>query len=159
MAKADSQNMVLVYDLRRNRGHRERVLSQVEDQWQAYQRGEVPAQISEGRISRLFFYPHDGEHMFELNEGARRSTWVRQGDGTWYTVGWRAKVEQVVFHTPPPVGPVPVVTRIWITNRASSSGGCGPTPRGPFTCWRKHRDSHRSPPRAVSHRGPHHDRS
>jgi hypothetical protein len=118
MAKADSQNMVLVYDLRRDRGHRERVLSQVHDQWQAYQRGEVPAQISEGRISRLFFYPHDGEHMFELNEGARRSTWVRQGDGTWYTVGWRAKVEQVVFHTPPPVGPVPVVTRIWIGNAA-----------------------------------------
>ena len=39
MAKADSQNMVLVYDLRRDRGHRERVSSQVQEQWQAYQRG------------------------------------------------------------------------------------------------------------------------
>ena len=118
MAKADSQEMVLVYDLRRDRRHRERVLSQVQEQWQAYQRGEVPAQISEGRISKLFFYPHDGEQMFELNDGARCSTWVRQGDDSWYTVGWRAKVEQVVFHTPPPVGPMPVVTRIWIGNAA-----------------------------------------
>jgi hypothetical protein len=118
MTEVLSQDMVLVYDLRRDRGHRERVLSQVQEQWQAYQRGEWPAHISEGHISRLFCYPHDGERMFELNEGTRRSTWVRQGDDSWYTVGWRAKVEQVVFHTPPPVGPVPVVTRIWIGNAA-----------------------------------------
>ncbi len=118
MTEAQSQNMVLVYDLRRDRHHRERVLSAVQDQWQACQRGEWPAHISEGRISRLFFYPHDGEHMFELNEGARRSTWVRQGDDRWYTVGWRARVEQVVFHAPLPVGHLPVVTRIWIGNAA-----------------------------------------
>jgi hypothetical protein len=118
MTEVSSQDMVLVYDLRRDRGHRERVLSQVQEQWQAYQRGEWPTHISEGRISRLFFYSHDGEHMFELNEGARRSTWIRQGDDSWYTVGWRARVEHVVFHMPPPVGPVPVVTRIWIGNAA-----------------------------------------
>jgi hypothetical protein len=52
--------------------------------------------------------------MFELNEEARRSTWVRQGDASWYKVGWHAKVEQVVFHAPLPVGVVPVVTRVWI---------------------------------------------
>ena len=118
MTEVHSQDMVLVYDLRRDRGHRERVVSQVQEQWQAYQRGEWPAHISEGRISRLFFSPHDGEHLFELDEGAKRTTWVRQGDNSWYTVGWRARVEQVVFHTPPPVGPVPVVTRIWIGNAA-----------------------------------------
>jgi hypothetical protein len=118
MTEVHSQEMVLVYDLRRDRGHRERVLSQVQDQWQAYQRGEWPTHISEGRISRLFFYPHDGEHMFEIDEGARRSSWVRQGDDTWYKVGWRAKVEQVVFHAPLPVGPMPLVTRIWIGNAA-----------------------------------------
>jgi hypothetical protein len=118
MTEVLSQDMVLVYDLRRDRGHRERVLSQVQDQWQAYQRGEWPVHVAEGRISRLFFYPHDGEHMFELNEGGRRSSWVRHGDDTWYHIGWRAKVEQAVFHTPPPVGPVPVVTRIWIGNAA-----------------------------------------
>lgn len=110
--------MVLVYDLRRDRGHWERALSQVQEQWQAYKRGEWPVHISEGRISRLFFYSHGREHMFELDEGARRSTWVRQGDGSWYAVGWRARVEQVVFHSPPPVREVPVVTRIWIGNPA-----------------------------------------
>ena len=118
MTKSPGNNMVLVYDLRRDRGYRERVLSQAQDQWQAYQRGEWPVHISEGRIRRLFFYPHDGEHMFELDEGARRSSWVRQGDDTWYKVGWRAKVEQVVFHAPLPVGPMPLVTRIWIGNAA-----------------------------------------
>ncbi len=118
MAEALRQDMVLVYDLRRDRGRRERVLSQALDQWQAYQRGEWPVHISDGRISRLFFYPHGGQHMFELDEGARRSTWVRQGDDSWYTVGWHARVEQVVFHTPPPVRDVPVVTRIWIGNPA-----------------------------------------
>jgi hypothetical protein len=39
MTEAPSTNMVLVYDLRRDRAHRERVLSQVQEQWQAYQRG------------------------------------------------------------------------------------------------------------------------
>ena len=116
MTEVHSQDMVLVYDLRRDRRHRERCVSQVQEQWQAYQRGEWPVYISEGRISRLFFYPHAGEHMFELNEGAQRSSWVRQGDDSWYTVGWRARVEQVVFHTPPPVRDMPVVTRIWIGN-------------------------------------------
>ena len=118
MTEAPSTNMVLVYDVRRDRRHRERVLSQVQEQWSAYQRGAWPVHVAEGRISRLFFYPHDGEHMFELDEGARHSTWIRRGDDSWYTVGWRAKVEQVVFHTPPPVGPVPVVTRIWIGHAA-----------------------------------------
>ena len=112
MTESRSQNMVLVYDLRREHRQRERVLSQVQEQWQAYQHGDWPVHISEGRISRLFFYPH----MFELDEGARRSTWVRQGDDSWYVVGWRAKVEQVVFHAPPPIGAVPTVTRIWIGN-------------------------------------------
>ena len=118
MAEVRSQDLVLVYDLRRDRGRRERLLSQVPDEWQAYQRGDWPVHISEGRISRLFFHPHDGEPMFELDEGGRRSTWVRQGDDSWYTVGWRARVEQVVFHTPPPVREVPVVTRIWVGNAA-----------------------------------------
>src|SRR5882724_3576151 len=42
-------------DLRRDRSHRDRVLSQVHVQWQAYKRGEWPVHISEGRISKLFF--------------------------------------------------------------------------------------------------------
>jgi len=39
MTEAPSTNMVLVYDVRRDRRHREQVLSQVQEQWQAYQRG------------------------------------------------------------------------------------------------------------------------
>jgi hypothetical protein len=37
---------------------------------------------------------------------------------SWHTAGWRAKVEQMVFHAPLPVGALPVVTRIWIGNAA-----------------------------------------
>jgi hypothetical protein len=40
MTEVSSQDMVLVYDLRRDRAHRERLLSKVQEQWQAYQRGE-----------------------------------------------------------------------------------------------------------------------
>jgi len=106
---------------RRDRPHRERKLSQVLEQWEAYQRGEWPVRVSEGCIRRLSFHPNTREHMFELDEGTRLSTWVRQVDDTWYTVGWHARVEQVVFHMPLPVGAVPVVTRIWIGNVAYCS--------------------------------------
>jgi len=118
MAEALGQDLVLVYDLRRDRGRQERLLSQVQEQWQAYRRGQWPVHVSEGRISRLFFYPHDDEHMFEVDEGRQRSAWVRLGDDSWYVVGWRARVEQVIFHTPPPGGDVAVVTRIWVGNAA-----------------------------------------
>src|SRR6266851_8722779 len=77
MTEAHKQNKVLVYDLRRDRSHRDRVLSQAHVQWQAYKRGEWPVHISEGRISKLFFSAYHGEHMFELDEGARCSTWIR----------------------------------------------------------------------------------
>ena len=39
MTEVHSQDMVLLYDLRRDRGHRERVPPRVQKQWQAYQRG------------------------------------------------------------------------------------------------------------------------
>ncbi len=87
--------MVLVYDLRRDRRYREQVLSGVEDQWEAYLRGERATTMAEGRITRMF--DAQGESMLQLNEGARRSSWVRQGDASWYAVGLRAKVESVVF--------------------------------------------------------------
>ena len=94
-AKAE---MVLVYDLRRDRRYREQILSGVEDQWEAYVRGERAATIAEGRITRMFDVR--GESMFQLNDGARQSSWVRQGDASWYAVGLRAKVESVVFRVP-----------------------------------------------------------
>ena len=51
--------------------------------------------------------------MFELKEAARESSWMRQGDPSWYAVGLRAKVESVVF-MPDLIGEMSVVTRIWI---------------------------------------------
>lgn len=108
-AKAE---MVLVYDLRRDRRYREQILSGVEDQWEAYLRGERPTTIAEGRITRMF--DARGESMFQLNEGTCRSSWVRQGDPSWYAAGLRAKVESVVFRVPDLIGEMPVVTRIWI---------------------------------------------
>jgi hypothetical protein len=110
-AKAE---MVLVYDLRRDRRYREQILSGLEDQWEAYRHGERATTFAEGRITRFFNAPPQGEPMFELTEGARRSSWVRQGDPSWYAVGLRARVESVVFHVPDLIGEMPVVTRIWI---------------------------------------------
>ena len=63
--------------------------------------------FSEGRITRLFYLPYEGEHRFEIDEGKRRSSWPRLGDESWYVVGWRARIE----HTE---GENPKVLRIWI---------------------------------------------
>jgi len=99
---------------RRDRRYREQILSGLEDQWEAYLRGERAVTITKGRITRLFNAPHRSESMFQLNDGARRSLWVRQGDPSWYAVGLRAQVETVVFRVPDLIGEMPVVTRIWI---------------------------------------------
>jgi len=62
--------------------------------------------FSEGHITRLYFLPYEGEHMFEMDEGERRSSWPRP-NSEWFVVGWRARVE----HTQ---GKDPEVLRIWI---------------------------------------------
>jgi len=114
MTASRTKEMVLVYDLRRDRRYREQILWGLDQQWQAYLRGERPASVADGRITELFYAHSEHQHMFRLDEGARRSFWVRQGDGSWYAVGRRAKVECVTFHAPHPIGDLPVVTRIWI---------------------------------------------
>lgn len=77
---------VLVYDAKRSA-------------WQAA--------FSEGRITRLYYLPYEGEHMFEIDKGAQRSSWPCPGDNSWFVVGWRARIE----HTR---GVNPQVLRIWI---------------------------------------------
>jgi len=114
MTESLANDMVLVYDLRRDRRNREQLLWGLDEQWQAYRRGERPARVADGRITGLFYAPNEGQHMFRLDEGGRQSSWVRQGDESWYVVGRRAKVECVTFHAPLPIGDLPVVTRIWI---------------------------------------------
>jgi hypothetical protein len=67
--------------------------------------------FSEGRITRLFYLPYEGEHMFEIDEGERRSSWPRPGDNSWFVVGYWARIE----HT---TGEHPEVLRIWIGEQA-----------------------------------------
>jgi hypothetical protein len=86
-----TKEMVLVYDAKR----------------QAWQTA-----FSEGCITRLYWLPYEGEHMFEIDEGDRRSSWPRPWDSTWFVVGWRARVE----HT---CGKHPEVLKIWIGGPAS----------------------------------------
>jgi len=82
--------MVLVYDAKR----------------QAWQTA-----FAVGRITRLYYLPYEGEHMFEIDEGQRRSSWPRPDDSSWFVVGWRARIE----HTQ---GEHPEVLRIWIGDAA-----------------------------------------
>jgi hypothetical protein len=63
--------------------------------------------FSEGTITRLYYLPYEGEHMFEIEEGDRRSCWPRPGDCSLFVVGWCARIE----HT---LGAPPAVLRIWI---------------------------------------------
>ncbi len=106
--------MILVYDLRLDQRGRDQIFSGMDEQWQAYLRGEKPAFTVEGRIEELFFAPYEGEHRFKLDEGETQSTWIRQGEESFYVVRRWAKVEQVIFKVPDPIRDMPVVTRIWI---------------------------------------------
>ena len=67
--------------------------------------------FSEGRITRLYYLPYEGEHMFEIDEGEQRSSWPRPGDSTWFVVGWHVRIE----HTR---GEHPDVLKIWIGDAA-----------------------------------------
>ena len=87
-----SHEMVLVYDAKR----------------QAWQTA-----FSEGRITRLFYLPYEGEHMFEIDEGERRSSWPRPSDSSWFVVGWRARVEHTKDENPE-------VLKIWIGDTAAA---------------------------------------
>jgi hypothetical protein len=81
-----AHDMVLVYDARRP---------------------AAQSAFSEGGITRLYYLPYEGEHMFEIDEGEQRSSWPRPSDSSWFAVGWRARIE----HTQ---GEHPEVLRIWI---------------------------------------------
>ncbi|HZV35552.1 MAG TPA: hypothetical protein VFB72_13345 [Verrucomicrobiae bacterium] len=82
--------MVLAYDSKREIAQRE---------------------VSKGQITRVYFLPYEGEHMFEIDEGERRSSWPRPKDNPWFIVGYFAEVE----HTK---GKNPDVLRIWIGTQA-----------------------------------------
>ncbi len=113
--------MVLVYDLRRDSQRRNRFLSGLEKQWQAYLRGKVPTSVVMGRITELFYAPYEGEHMFRIDEGKTTSAWERLGDHSWYAVGRLAKIEKATFQVAYPIGDMPITTRIWIGDVKSKS--------------------------------------
>jgi hypothetical protein len=114
MVNSSTKDMVLVYDVSRDAQQKE-FLSRFPKQWQSIEQGKTRPKISKGRISKLFFVPYEGEHRFELNEGARQSSWVRCGDESLYSVGRRARVEHVVFRSQR-FGGISVVTKIWVGN-------------------------------------------
>lgn len=58
-------------------------------------------------IFRVPYSVSEGEHMFEIDEGERRTSWPRPGDSSWFVVGYHARIE----HTQ---GDKPEVLRIWI---------------------------------------------
>lgn len=87
---SSTHDMVLAYDAKR----------------QTHERS-----FSDGRITRLYYLPYEGEHMFEIDEGARRSSWPRPSENPWFVVGYRARIE----HTR---GEHPEVLRIWIGQEA-----------------------------------------
>jgi len=104
--------MTLVYDVRQD-DHMKKALSRHPKQWRSLEQGKKRTKISEGRISNMFFYAYDGEQMFELDEGARRSSWIRFGDQSRYALGRLARVEHTAFRSLR-FGKIPVVVKIWI---------------------------------------------
>jgi hypothetical protein len=105
---------VLVYDMRRDKKNRADLSKRLGNQWRAYLQGKKPVQIIEGCISKLYYSNYEGEDMFQLDEGSKKSSCSRLGDDSWYAVGRKTKIEVVVFKVPDPIGDMPIVTRIWI---------------------------------------------
>jgi hypothetical protein len=117
MSNSSTNEMVLVYDLRQDENKRKRLSSTFKRHWRAFERGKLRAKIAEGRITKLFFAPYDGEHYFEIDDGKRRQSWIRRGDASLYAIGRHARVEYLIFRRWffwGTVSAIPVASKIWI---------------------------------------------
>jgi hypothetical protein len=121
MTNSSTNEMVLVYDIRRDKFNRERLSSGFPRRWRALESGKKRTKISEGLITKLFFAPYEGDHFFELDDGKRRRSWVRFGDESWYAVGRRVRVEFAEFRVFISLrfDVIQVVTKIWIGDDAA----------------------------------------
>jgi len=95
--------MQLAYDLRKDMRHIKHVqkatleterygivqdhgLFGSEDWWQAIQSGALPVQTIKGRISRVYMSGHNDFPEFEVDDGARKTSWERRGKDSLYIV-------------------------------------------------------------------------
>src|SRR5947208_11816441 len=111
---SSTANMEPVFDLRNDHAHRGKLLAGLNDQWRRYLNGELPVRIAEGCVTRLFFSPYDGEQMFEIENGEKRSIYPRQEQDSRFAVGREVAIEIATFDALVPIGELLLITRIWI---------------------------------------------
>jgi hypothetical protein len=102
---------VLVFELKRH-GPRQADRAAAEKMWEAYQQGGWDMKTLEGRISRVFESPTDGEQMFEIATEAATNSWPVQGERSAYAVGSEIRAEYVVFGSSGQTHKL--LTRVWI---------------------------------------------
>jgi hypothetical protein len=113
--KKKGSEWTLVFELSRH-GPRQADRSIAEKMWEAYKQGGWDMKTMEGRISRIFDCPTDGEKMFDISTEASNSSWPIQGEHSAYAVGSKIRVEYVVFGSSGQT--YTILSRVWIANES-----------------------------------------
>jgi hypothetical protein len=64
--------------------------------WAAIERGDLPVHTVEGVISDVYESGHNDFPQFEVDDGTRKTDWVREGDDSYYVIGAPVRIEYVV---------------------------------------------------------------
>jgi hypothetical protein len=69
--------------------------------WAAIERGDLPVHTVEGVISDVYESGHNDFPQFEVDDGTRKTDWVREGDDSYYVIGAPVRIEYVVERPKP----------------------------------------------------------
>jgi len=90
--------------------------------WRAIEHGELPKQVLEGEISRVFMSGHNGYPEFTVSAGGKKTDWTRQGEERYYKVGKWARITYVIEEFKKPgLGTTEVVLSIEIEQNVISA--------------------------------------
>lgn len=64
--------------------------------WNAVERGGIPKQVIEGKISKVYKTGHNDFPQFDINSGGSITSWERYGNWQYYKVGNDIKITYVL---------------------------------------------------------------
>jgi hypothetical protein len=127
-----------------------------EEWWAAIERGDLTVHTVEGVISDVYESGHNDFPQFEVDDGTRKTDWVREGDDSAYVIGAPVRIEYVVerhkprWSTPRDVklglDKATIVLAIWVGTNPLAPTDPAPQPApeppaeaeprpGPYTVW------------------------
>jgi hypothetical protein len=75
--------------------------------WRAVEDGRIPVRTVKGTISRVYASGHNDYPEFEVDDGADRTQWTREGPDDAYVVGRAIQIDYVLqrYKKPLRIGP------------------------------------------------------